>query len=229
MSIGQRDALLLTLRELTFGSELVSVASCPACNEALELSFQAAEIRVAAKTNEAKNLDDFAETAAATPAEAAVDVCANDEVGEVLAIHLKGYEVLCRLPNSLDLAALAGSKDVQRSQQVLLERCVLSARHLDEEINVAELPAEIFAAVASQMEAADPQADVQLNLSCLSCGHSWQAAFDIESFFWSELQVWAERLLRDVHQLARAYGWHEADILAMSPHRRQIYLEMLGR
>ena len=38
----------------------------------------------------------------------------------------------------------------------------------------------------------------------------------------------ALRLLGHVHALARAYGWREADILAMSPARRQVYLDLAG-
>jgi hypothetical protein len=34
--------------------------------------------------------------------------------------------------------------------------------------------------------------------------------------------------LREVHTLAWAYGWREADILAMSPARRQFYIELVG-
>ncbi len=33
LSIGQRDACLLTLREWAFGPQLISLATCPACNE----------------------------------------------------------------------------------------------------------------------------------------------------------------------------------------------------
>ncbi len=51
--------------------------------------------------------------------------------------------------------------------------------------------------------------------------------FDVVSFFWSEICVQAKRLLREVHTLARAYGWREADILNMSTARRQFYLEMV--
>jgi hypothetical protein len=50
---------------------------------------------------------------------------------------------------------------------------------------------------------------------------------DIASYLWSEIHAWAGRMLRDVHALAAAYGWREADILAMSPWRRQAYLEMI--
>ena len=83
--------------------------------------------------------------------------------------------------------------------------------------------------IIDQMALADPQADVQLNLSCPACNHHWQSVFDIVSFFWSEIHAWAQRTLREIHALASAYGWREADILALSPRRRQLYLEMIGK
>ena len=69
---------------------------------------------------------------------------------------------------------------------------------------------------------------LELALSCPSCRHQWQATFDIVSFFWSEINAWAHRSLQEVHTLALAYGWREADILAMSPWRRQFYLKMVS-
>jgi hypothetical protein len=77
------------------------------------------------------------------------------------------------------------------------------------------------------MAACDPQAEVLLDLNCPACGHGWQALFDVVAFFWAELAAQAKRLLREVHTLARAYGWREADILGMSARRRQFYLEMV--
>jgi hypothetical protein len=35
-------------------------------------------------------------------------------------------------------------------------------------------------------------------------------------------------MVREVHRMASAYGWREADILAMSAFRRQRYLELIG-
>jgi hypothetical protein len=72
----------------------------------------------------------------------------------------------------------------------------------------------------------DPDADVRITLACPACGDRSQAHFDIVSYLWSELDDWAQRVLADVHVLARAYGWSEDAILALSPSRRQIYLEM---
>ena len=66
-----------------------------------------------------------------------------------------------------------------------------------------------------------------LALACPACGHRWQSVFDIAAFLWREIDAWAQRTLRDVHALARGYGWHESDILALTATRRQIYLEMI--
>ena len=61
---------------------------------------------------------------------------------------------------------------------------------------------------------------------CPACDHRWSTVFDIASYLWSEIHAWAKRLLRTVDTLARTYAWREADILALSPSRRQIYLEL---
>src|SRR5436305_312315 len=59
----------------------------------------------------------------------------------------------------------------------------------------------------ASMAAADPMADIEIALRCPACSHGWTAAFDIATFLWSEIHAWAQRLLLDVHKLARAYGW----------------------
>jgi len=200
LSIGERDSRLLTLREWTFGQEMSALMTCPACGHRLELSFGLAELRIAGEI----------------------------KPSEAYALHLQDYDVRFRLPNSLDLAALASVKSVADGEKFLLKRCLLSARYRDTEVSVEELPVEILDAIEVEMDDADPQADVQLRPECVQCGHRWQTAFDIESFFWDEIRAWAERTLREVHTLARAYGWREADILNMSPQRRWFYLEMLS-
>jgi hypothetical protein len=124
-----------------------------------------------------------------------------------------------RLPDSLDLLALGGCADVPSARALLLRRCVID-RDAD------SLGEDDVDAVVQAMAEADPQADVQLDLSCPACRHQWFAVFDIASFLWTEVNAWAHRTLQDVHRLAVAYGWREPDILALSPWRRQVYLEM---
>src|SRR5437773_2632842 len=56
LSVGQRDARLLTLREWTFGPHLVSLADCPGCGEHVELSFTVADIRASSETEPVETL-----------------------------------------------------------------------------------------------------------------------------------------------------------------------------
>ena len=46
LSIGQHDALLLTLCEWTFGPQFISLTTCPTCGERLELSETAYPSRI---------------------------------------------------------------------------------------------------------------------------------------------------------------------------------------
>jgi hypothetical protein len=105
---------------------------------------------------------------------------------------------------------------------------VLSAERGGRSASAVELPDEVVQAVAERMEASDPQADVRIALCCPGCGHRWESVFDVLSFFWSEITVWAERTLREVHVLASAYGWREPDVLALGARRRRLYLRLVG-
>ena len=205
LSVGERDARLLRLREWTFGPRLASVVDCPSCGEQVELEFSTSDLRAGNK--------------AAASREA------------VLRLTAGGYEVSFRLPNSLDLAEVAAGAPAALggAEARFLDRCVLEATRGGERLATTELPAEIAEAVAGRMAAADPQADVELALECPGCGRSWPAPFDIEPFFWDEINSWARRMLGEVHLLASAYGWREADILRMSASRRQLYLDLVGR
>src|SRR5438477_11573450 len=48
LSVGERDGLLLELRERTFGSRVTGLAACPGCGEQVELLFEVADIRAEA-------------------------------------------------------------------------------------------------------------------------------------------------------------------------------------
>ncbi len=200
LSIGRRDAQLLKLREMIFGSQLTSLASCPQCEQRLELNFTVADI-TAQQPQEQVELLTFA----------------RDE-----------YEIQFRLPNSADLIQMTGW-EANEARFLLFGRCLMEARHKGETRSIDDLPMEIIEAVVEQMAEEDPQADIHLTLNCPACGHSCQAPFDIGAFFWAEINAWARRLLQDVHALATQYGWFESDILRMSARRRQFYLEMIEK
>lgn len=200
LTIGQRDARLLTLREWAFGPRASGILACAGCGQQLELTFDLAEVRAEAP----------------------------ERAGDAGSITMAGYEVEFRPPDSADLLAAVDESDPGRLRARLLERCILTARRDGDPVPADRLPPEIVDAVAGGMARADPQADVELAVSCASCGHHQRGVFDIASFFLSEIDAWAGRLLREVHTLASAYGWAERDILALGARRRRRYLDLVS-
>ncbi len=198
ISIGQRNEALLTLRESLFGGHLEATARCPVCHERLELAFETGQIRV------------------------------ESEVGASQSGQLEadGYVVTFRLPTSADLIA-ATESEIPSPEALLLQRCVLSAHHSDQIIEAQQLPPDVMQCIQHDMARLDPQAEILIALSCPHCRHEWQISFDIAAYLWDEIGDWAYRILRDVHALARAYGWSEKDILGMNAQRRRSYLELL--
>lgn len=143
-----------------------------------------------------------------------------DAVAEVVADDVR---VRFRLPDSTDLAAAARAESAPR---LLFERCVTEAERGGTSIAPEELPETIAHAVGERMRELDPQSEVELVLTCPACDHRWRDLFDIAAYFWTEIETLALRLLQEVHVLARAYAWSEADILAMTPRRRRFYLDL---
>lgn len=201
LSLGQRDAHLLLLRELTLGPQMDSQASCPQCQERLEFTLNTQALRI---------IDP------ALPESATYQW--QDEA----------IQAQFRVPNSLDLAVMLTIEEPNLARQTLIERCLLKLNQQGEPLAIADLPEGVVNQLGRQIAAADSQADISLDLVCPACGHGWQVLFDIVAFFWSELAALAQRQLMDVYQLARAYHWREQDILAMSSQRRQFYLSLVN-
>lgn len=199
LSLGERDDRLLILRASLFGSQVVTAAACPECGEQLELAFEVDDIRASSDSR---------------PVEPQM-------------LTVAGWTIRFRMLNSLDLQAISDIDDVEAARSVLYRRSIVAAEQDGEMSTPDRLPASVMEAVAAQLAALDPQAEVQLGLVCPACTRAWEAGFDIVRFLWNELNAWAIRTLRDVHALASAYGWRESDILALSPWRRQLYLQLI--
>jgi predicted RNA-binding Zn-ribbon protein involved in translation (DUF1610 family) len=197
MSVGRRDGHLMDVREANFGSRVSGVAECPQCGELLQWDMDLDDVRSASS---------------------------NHEEGTNRLV-MDGHELLYRLPDSTDLAAIALGGDVAHGRATLLDRCVLEARKEGVQVEVGSLPDVVISGLAAEMEAQDPQAETLLDFECPECGLRWQALFDVMTFLWTELQALARNLLNDVRDLARAYGWSGKDILGMSAVRRRYYLE----
>jgi hypothetical protein len=201
LDIGRRDAQLLNLREKLFGPRMTGRANCPACAQAIEMNFSVAEIRAGSE----------------------------EELAPQFTTRCGEYEVTFRLPNTNDLATLIAGDNIVMQKRCLAQRCVLSATRDGQALAFPELPNEAINTLSERMSELDPQGDVQLALTCPRCSHRWDSPLDVVSFVWTEVQAHAAQLLRDVHVLASNYGWREAEILTLSPVRRQAYLELIAQ
>jgi hypothetical protein len=199
-TVGERDRWLLELRRALFGAEAAALTSCPKCGESLELDIPVADLPAAVE-----------------------DV--GPRTGE---IDRGGYRVRFHLPLCKDLVYASRAADVASGTRLLLERCVETAERSGEAIACSGIPPALAEEVAGRIEQMDAQGEIRFALACPACSTRWGAIFDIVSFLWTELDSWAVRLLRQVHSLATAYGWREADILGLSDARREFYLDLVG-
>jgi len=201
LSRGRRDERLLAVYGGTFGSAVAGLGRCPKCRERIEFSLDVGDL-----------LSVPGETSREGP----------------FSITTDGYRVTFRLPDSYDLAGIVGLADVDAARRRLLGRCLIHSAREGKEIGLDEVPETVIALIVGQMADLDPLAEVELALECPGCETGWSLVFDIESFLWRKIEERAGRLLREVHALASAYGWREADILALTAARRQAYLEMIS-
>lgn len=222
LPVGLRDNRLLRLRRALFGETMAALAACPACGERLELRFGIGELcgHDAAAAADGDVLHDGVDDKGGTDADTRMAILTRQ-------FSAGDYEIRYRLPTSADLLSVQETDCGAPSRSALLRRCVSAAWQNGAAIGVGDLPQAVTAALSEAMAAADPQAKIELALLCPACGHAWSGLLDIAGFLWREVDAWARRTLLDVHTLARAYGWSEAQILALTPRRRDLYLEMV--
>jgi hypothetical protein len=201
LPIGERDRRLLAIRRDAFGDHLEFETDCPACGERLELAVDAST----------------------------VDRPRPDRVEEDLVLASGDWSVAFRLPDSSDIAVAGDASTSAEAEIAILDRCVISVGGPDGPVGAAGLPAGVRDGLIARLQELDPGADLSVDMTCPACGHDWQAPLDPASVVIAEVEAKALRLIGEVDLLARAYGWREPDVLALSPMRRGHYLEIAGR
>lgn len=196
-AIGRVNAALLRCCSAVSGRWLPATAPCPACDQAVEFSLDAATLLHLAE-----------QTPLPTPLDA------------------DGWHVVWRPLTLDDLEVAAAGKTAAERESTLLARCAESVKDPDGTPSApGELPSAVRAALVAALSAADPLAEVVAAVACPACGAGFHATVELERFAWVEVDAAARRLLLDVDCLARAYGWTEDDVLALSDRRRSAYLQ----
>ncbi|MEU1336953.1 hypothetical protein [Streptomyces sp. NPDC005827] len=194
--VGERETDLIALRRALFGERMEVRLDCAACGADMEFELDAAAVAGSIGGRGSES---------------------------VVRVQEGGWDVEFRLPSVADLHAAARAAQPRAE---LLARCLVSAERGGVAAAAGELPLPVQRRIAEAVEAADPGADLTLNVACPECDAATRAELDIASYLWTELDSWARDVLLDVHLLATAYGWSEPEILALSPLRRRYYLEL---
>lgn len=143
------------------------------------------------------------------------------EPGATLTTAVDDEPVSYRLPTSEDLLAVA-DEPPPAARRALLARCL----DLDLTGMADDDVAHIGEAVERAMDEAAPAGAIDLVVRCPACAHVAGLPLDVPTLLWAEIEMQAANVLEDVHVLATAYGWTEADVLALGPLRRAAYLAM---
>jgi len=191
---------LLTLRAISFGPELAGYVACPACGARLEFTLPIPPV--------VESLHKSKST---------IQRCAIGETNFTM-----------RAVTAADLFSVNTIPDLPSARKRLLASCIRETNDegTDKEI-YAELERPDFMRLALRtFEQLQSSSEISIDLQCAECSRAHAIDLDLGRFVWTEVRHAASRLMREVHELASAYGWQEASILAMSSNRRNAYLEM---
>lgn len=107
-----------------------------------------------------------------------------------------------------------------REPRALAEACAL-----DEGDALSD---EHLATLDAVWSAADPAAEITLDFACTACGVPIHAQADLALFVARELDMKMRGFLAEIHNLAGAYGWSEAEVLMVPAARRRLYAALIG-
>lgn len=198
LPIGRRDRRLLEIRAAWFGSRIETTAECDSCGALLEIGFDAEDV-----------------------------FGPGGEGAGAIETSWEGRPLRLRPATSRDLAAVA-HEPPSRAPRRLVERLLLPAGEPAGESAADALCDGAVAAAGEALREASPDSEILIEAACSECGAAASLSFDPASQVWSEIDAAARRLLWEIHVLAGAYGWTEAEILALPASRRWRYLEILS-
>ncbi|HVX67234.1 MAG TPA: hypothetical protein VHA11_11560 [Bryobacteraceae bacterium] len=205
LTVGDREALLLQLHNLTMGDRLSCLLVCPSCGQAMDLDLRATGLLSPPTGYE------------------------GPEYQASVSAQGRSYRLVFRLPNGGDqeTAAAMMARGEEEAMRALVRRCVASITR-DDGAPQPEIPSELTGELSQKMAALDPQAELLLDCICAHCGETVRSLFDAAHYVLREVDRSAETLLRDIHAIARVFHWREAEILAMSTRRRKNYVALIG-
>ncbi|RYD45555.1 MAG: hypothetical protein EOP63_00910 [Sphingomonadales bacterium] len=139
----------------------------------------------------------------------------------LVGLSFREHELTYRVSTMADIAAVGEEADLRLA---MLDRCAMGS----DRVPAAELDRAALEAIEARFDEIDPLANIVVGSACSGCGMAIAASVDLAAFVATDLDRLHAILLRDVDFLASAYGWSEADILALPAERRARYVAMVA-
>jgi hypothetical protein len=140
--------------------------------------------------------------------------------GETIQVHLNGEQsVSLRRPNGRDLREWRNQRPTSRQAAVaiMLHSLVVEGQATPDDEPV----------LSEALSVLDPLVAFTVSCACPACRSTNEVRVDLEDIALARLRRKQRELLREIHRLASRYGWTEAEVLAIPPHRRAHYLAMI--
>ena len=215
--VGDKDYLVLKLRQITTGDRVDAILVCPSaqCGEKIDMDFNLSQVPI-----HQGNVSSHVVTVS-------LEGQQENEGGG----GDKQHQVKFRLPNTGDQEALAPLivQNETSAENALLGRCIqeIDGSAKADAVDVSKLPPWMRMKLEETMAELAPHVDFELEATCPECGQAFSFPFHISQFFLDEIRVSLDELYQEVHFLAFYYKWSESEILSMTRQKRQKYLALL--
>lgn len=123
-----------------------------------------------------------------------------------------------RLPTGEDEIAVTNHAAAEAAH-ALLQRCLVE--------DPGTLSEEALAAVEEAMEEVGPVLDLDLDAKCPECGKQQPVHFSVQFYLLRAIEQGWKQAAREVHLLARAYGWSLPEILDLPRSQRRTLVELI--
>jgi len=212
--VGDRDYLVVKLRQMTFGDRVDATLTCPnkECEAKIDIDFYIKDIPI-------KKGDISSKIFTMTLPSKKIN-------------NRSGIEVEFRLPSGGDQEELAmfALNDELKAEARLLSRCIQNIEGIKEidQFHIEKLSRTQMKQIEKKMAEIAPRVDLEIETKCPECENIFSFPFNISEFFINEMSANLDQLYQEVHYLAFYYHWSESEILSMPLTKRRKYLELLG-
>jgi hypothetical protein len=226
LTIGDRIALLLYTRKVTFGDVLHLELRCPHCNKVVssDLSIITSLLVRHDEGSSNSNMMDIKHRGYNLRIR---PITGKDQ--EKLLQHHHIYQKNQDKKGSGHSNGNDGLKEEEEEElcsEFLIRNCIISC---SPKLTKKKLPSSFVRHISSKLEELDPQSNLIFKMQCPYCNNFIEDFFDVEDFIFRELDLHGRGLYQEVNYLALFYHWTEDAILSLPIMKRKKYVDLIDR